>query len=162
MKIVDCHRCDLIKVIAENNDKHILGMRPEFLPHFKIDEADNIIGKKFLVQYRYNDETLKVFFRMEGYTINHSYRLQNVTGSDSCLETLNKNGRFCDSYQVVDRDHNGNPIWAYEREKVFKKLNDAVKKSKPGTYWIQLRAVQFWDDKTDYGKGNEAGCWEIE
>jgi hypothetical protein len=150
----------LIDTIKENPKERVVGVLPSFFPYFDLDKADELVGKKFLVQTRYEDRTFRTLLRMEGFTVKHSHLL-NCRGTNDVHETLNKNGRFLTSHHLIGYERNGNHIYAYENEKVFKTLESAAKKTKKGVNWINLCAVHFWDEKTDFGKGDEVGCWEI-
>ena len=160
IKIGEYSRTSVIKAIADNPTEQVVGVRDEFLPYFDFDTINSIIGKEFLVQRKYDGRIIRTLFRLEGFVIMRSYRLENVQGNGLFEDTLNKSGRFCDSMQVVDRARNGLPIFAYEREKIFKTLEDATKKSRVGENWVRLLAVQFFDNERDFGKGEAEGCWE--
>ncbi len=155
------NREELIQAIKENPTEYVVGVATEFFPYFELEKANELIGKEFLIQRRYEGRTIRTLFRMEGFTVQLSYLL-DCSGCNYCQETLNKNGRFLKSHHLMGHDRNGNHIYAYESDKVFKTLEDAAKKTKKGVNWIHLSSVYFWDEDRDFGKGDEIGCWEIQ
>lgn len=154
------NREELIEAVKENPTEYVVGVAPEFFPYFELEKANAIIGKKFLIQQRHEERTLRTLFRMEGFTVNRSYML-NCAGTQYCQETLNKNGRFLDSHHLMGHDRIGNHIYAYESDKIFKTIEAAANKTQKGVNWIHLASVYFWDESRDFGKGDEVGCWEI-
>ena len=154
------NREELIEAVKDNPTEYVVGVATEFFPYFELEKANELIGKKFLIQQRHEGQTIRTLFRMEGFTVHHSYML-NCSGSQYCQETLNKNGRFLDSLHLMGYDKIGNHIYAYESAKYFKTLEDAAKKTQKGVNWIYLSSVYFWDEARDFGKGDEIGCWEI-
>lgn len=155
------NREELIETVKENPTEYVIGVATEFFPYFELENANELIGKEFLIQQRYEGQIIRTLFRMEGFTVQHSYLL-DCSGCNYCQETLNKDGRFLKSHHLMGHDRNGNHIYAYESEKVFKTIEDAAKKTKKGVNWIHLSSVYFWDENRDFGKGDEIGCWEIQ
>lgn len=155
------NREKLIEAVKANPTEYVVGVATEFFPYFELENTNELIGKEFLIQQRHEGQTIRTLFRMEGFTVNYSYFL-NCSGCNYCQETLNKNGRFLKSHHLMGYERNGNHIYAYESEKVFKTIEDAAKKTKKGVNWINLVSVYFWDENRDFGKGDEIGCWEIQ
>jgi hypothetical protein len=152
---------ELVQTVKENPTEYVVGVATEFFPYFELEKANELIGKEFLIQQRHEGRTFRTLFKMEGFTVHHSYLL-NYTENNYCQETLNKNGRFLDPRRIMRRDKHGNHIYAYESEKIFKTIETAAEKTQKGVNWIQLLSVYFWDEKRDFGKGDEIGCWEIQ
>ncbi len=152
---------ELVQTVKENPTEYVVGVATEFFPYFELEKANELIGKEFLIQQRHEGRTFRTLFRMEGFTVHYSYFL-NCSGNNYCQETLNKNGRFLESRHIMRRDKNGNHIYAHESNKIFNTIEAAAEKTQKGVNWIQMLSVYFWDEKRDFGKGDEIGCWEIQ
>lgn len=147
--IADNNRDNVIKHVKEG--ELVVGIEHDFIGLIQVEDIDKMVGHLFMVDTPLNQEyykSRKALYRIDGYTVCETYRIENVAGNNLFEDTLNKDGRFYDSHRLMGFEQNGNHKYAYESEKVFKTLAEAMKKAIPGKHWIRVTAVHTFTDET--------------
>jgi len=140
--VCDYNRRAVLEKIEQHPDEIVIGVDNLAFPHVDENNINALVNGVYQVEFPLNHNFWKSgteVFRVEGFTV---ATLADM-GSWTSEAYLNKNGRFYDSHQVIDRDNQGRIIFAHEREKIFATVEDAMKVAKPGKNWIRMVVVHM-------------------
>lgn len=140
--VCDYNRRAVLEKIEQHQDEIVIGVDYLAFPHVDVNDINALVGGTYKIEHPLDHNFWKSkteVIRVEGFTV----ATLADTGSWTSETYLNKNGRFCDSHQVIDRDNQGRIVFAYEREKIFPTVEDAMKVAKPGKNWIRMVVVHM-------------------
>jgi hypothetical protein len=138
----DYDRRAALEKIEQHPKEIVIGVDNLVFPHVNENNINEFVGGIYQVEFPMNESYWKSgteVFRVEGFNV---ATLADM-GSWTTETYLNKNGRFCETYQIIDRDSTGNAVYAYEREKIFPTVEAAMKVAQAGKHWIRMVVVHM-------------------
>lgn len=140
--VCDNDRSRVIEAITRNPKDIVIGVDSLAFPYVNENNLEDFVGGVYRVEFPTNEpfwKSMSESFRLEGFNVVQTAEF------DSWHDEVYLHGsrKFYSSYAIVDRDKNGNHIYGYEREKVFKNIEDASKFVELGKHWIRMKVVHM-------------------
>lgn len=142
----DYHREKIMEAVADPAIMPV-GIPSDLLEFVTLETLDSMVGKTYRVT---KANGLQSIFRMEGYHLCRDYVLDHVQGNNLYSTVKNKNGKYLDSWHVVDR-RNGNLIYAQDTQQTFPTLAAAQSYASKSKDWIWVSAVSCFHYDELYG-----------